>query len=174
MQKMKIYLIGYMGAGKSRFGRLLAERTGLKFIDLDDLFEEHYHIGISDFFEKYGEPVFRKLEHDILHSTADFENCVISTGGGTPCFHDGMAFIKGNGISVYLKLDLDTLFIRLKSVKKKRPLISGMSDPELLRYIEKQLRERERDYLEADFIINGLNPENSQMDQLLSLLGVSS
>ena len=90
---MRIYLIGYMASGKSNLGQLLAEKLGYSFIDLDYLFEERFRISVLDFFEKYDEDGFRKIERSILHETLEQDDVVISTGGGTPCFFDNMHFI---------------------------------------------------------------------------------
>ena len=154
---MKIYLIGYMGSGKSRFGRKLANRLGYDFIDLDDLFEERYKISIFDFFNKYDESDFRKVEHELLEETLLLERIVISTGGGTPCFFDNMKKIREHGTSIYMKLEPEMLIARLKTVKKKRPLLQKKSLPEIELFVREQLRQREYFYQQADFTIDGSN-----------------
>jgi len=126
---MKIYLVGFMASGKSVIGRKLAHELGFSFIDLDEEFERKYRITISSFFQKYGEPEFRILEHKILLETKNIDNHVISTGGGTPCFHDNMTFIKENGVSIYLKVSTPTLIHRLVNSRKSRPVLK-MSSPD--------------------------------------------
>jgi shikimate kinase len=151
---MRIYLVGYMGSGKTRMGQELASLTGFPFIDTDDIFEERYRISIYDFFERYNEESFRKIERNLLLETAEYRDAIISTGGGTPCFFDNMQFIKANGISIYLKMDLVTLVNRLGTVRKKRPLLKNIKGADLEPYIRKQLEEREVFYSQADFIVD--------------------
>ncbi len=152
---MKIFLIGYMGSGKSRLGQELASAMGLAFLDLDDLFEERYRISILDFFSKYGEEPFRNMEHDVLHGTLQDDNAVISTGGGTPCFSDNMEFIKRTGISFYLKQEPGLLADRLRTIRKKRPLLRDIPPGDLQDYIASQLSDREVYYLQADHVLSG-------------------
>jgi shikimate kinase len=167
---MKIYIVGYMGAGKSRFGRMLAERLDVPFFDLDEVFEQRYKISIMDFFDKYGEEMFRRLEYHVLLDSAAMDDCVISTGGGAPCFFDSMEFIKQHGVSVYLEMSAGDLFVRLKSVKKKRPLIHGKSDDDLKLHIDTQLPERIKFYNRADFTLDALAPDEPKMTELIQKL----
>ena len=91
---MRIYLVGYMASGKSNLGQILAEKLGYAFVDLDYLFEERFRIRVLDFFEKYDEKGFRTIEQSLLHETTGWDNMVIATGGGTPCFFDNMDVIS--------------------------------------------------------------------------------
>ena len=152
---MKIYLIGYMASGKTNLGREMAAISGMGFADLDELFESPYRISIFEFFGKYGEDLFRKLERGILLETATMENMVISTGGVTPCFFENMEFIREHGRSVYLKMPVSQLAGRLSSVKKKRPLLKQVQPDEMTGHVERQVGERERFYLQADLVIEG-------------------
>ncbi len=152
---MNIYLIGYMASGKTNIGRDLARLAGMEFADLDELFEERYRISILDFFGKYGEGVFRQLEQKVLAATAEMDNTVISTGGGTPCFFDNMEFIRDHGTSVYLRLSVQDLALRLKKIRKKRPLLTGISELELVPFVTQQLAEREAFYLQAHLVVDG-------------------
>lgn len=149
---LRIYLIGYMGSGKSALGRQLAALLGTDFLDLDDLFEERYHLSIYDFFEKYGEDNFRKIESELLFGTSDIENVVISTGGGTPCFFDNMDFIVGHGISVYLRMTSRELAGRLMHVRRKRPLLKNLEPDKFEEWITEQLRVREVFYMKASHL----------------------
>ena len=151
---MRVYLIGYMGSGKTRFGTELSLRTGYLFIDTDELFEEKYRISIADFFDKYNEETFRKIEMEILRETIKYPDAIIATGGGTPCFYDNMAFIRNNGISIYLKMPVPLLVDRLTAVRKKRPLLKDLSLMDMESYICKQIPEREEFYCQADFIVD--------------------
>lgn len=131
-----------MGVGKSTAGKKLALKLGWKFIDTDAVFEEKYKLGIDAFFNKYGEVLFRKLEHDILKSTFNLNNYVISTGGGMPCYSDTMHQINDNGISVYLEMNEHTILSRLLNSKQKRPLVMNKTEEELLNFIKVKLSER--------------------------------
>jgi shikimate kinase len=152
---MKIYLIGYMASGKTNLGREMAEISGMGFADLDELFEERYKISILEFFGKYGEDPFRKLERGILLETISMDNAVISTGGGTPCFFENMKFIKEHGRSVYLKMTVPQLAGRLSGIRKKRPLLKDIPHHEMEDHIVKQVGEREHFYLQADLVEEG-------------------
>jgi shikimate kinase len=153
----RVYLVGFMGAGKTTFGKMLASRLGYTFLDLDIAFEEKYKTTVDLFFKKYGEEVFRKLEYELLLSTFELEDHVISTGGGTPCFFDSMEQINKHGVSVYLKMPPKALYDRLVHAKKLRPLVAKKSDSELLEFIEQKLAEREPYYSKADYIVSGLS-----------------
>ncbi len=159
---MKIILIGFMSSGKSTIGKILADSLNFKFYDIDDIFEERYKISINDFFEKFGEPKFRELEHLLLKQTLEEDNSVISCGGGTPCFFDNIKLINNNGVSVYLKLNSRILFERLNKTRKKRPLLSGLTYDNLEKYISENLIKREPFYNQAQIIIDieNIQPED--------------
>src|SRR6266513_6332001 len=110
---MKIYLIGFMGAGKTTVGRELGRRIGAPFFDLDDLVESAEKISIKDIFAQHGEPYFRKRERDILRSTRHLDRAVIATGGGTFTFDDNIQTIQSEGISVYLSAPYALLRARI-------------------------------------------------------------
>lgn len=152
---MKIYLIGYMASGKTNLGKEMAAVSGMPMVDMDDLFEEKYRLSISEFFEKYGESVFRRLEHGILEDTFRMDDVIISTGGGTPCFFDNMNLILQNGVSVYLKTPVEVVARRLRGIRKKRPLLKEVPEEELETFITAQIREREAYYRRADYVVEG-------------------
>lgn len=145
----RILLIGYMGAGKTTLGRALADDLGLEFIDLDHYIEKRYRKTISDIFAEKGEEEFRRLEQRMLHEVAEFENVIISTGGGTPCFFDNIDYMNTQGITVYLKVPIERLFTRLSIARNKRPLIKDKNDEELRTFIASQLEQREPAYTKA-------------------------
>ena len=155
---MKYYLVGYMYCGKSTYGRRLAEERGLAFLDLDRAFEARYHYTVPMFFDRFGEEAFRKLETQLLYTTADLDNIVIATGGGTPCHSGNMDFILAHGIAVYLQMPVDALVARAVRSRNPRPLMHGLPEPEMRATIERQLKERESVYLRAPIVIDGLNP----------------
>lgn len=151
----RVYLIGYMGSGKSTMGRWIAEAMDWNFIDLDHYIENKYHKTIPQIFEEEGETYFRKLEAICLKEVSDIENIIIGAGGGTPCFFDNMKLINKTGLSIYLRLTPQVVFDRLMSSKNKRPLIEGKSGDELLQFITEKLEEREVYYKKAQVIAEG-------------------
>lgn len=163
----RIYLIGFMGAGKTTLGKKLAHKLGYSFHDLDKIFEYKYKTSVDLFFGKYDEAAFRKIEHDLLLSTFTLENSVISTGGGTPCFHNNMNLINQNGISIYIKLSPEAIFNRLITAKKRRPLIANKSEEELMLFIKEKLREREAFYNMANYTISGISVKVDDIVEIL-------
>ena len=145
----RIILIGYMGAGKTTIGRQLAMALGLQFYDLDWYIEMRYHKKVSEIFAEEGEEHFRDLERRMLHEVAEFEDVVISCGGGTPCFSDNMQYMNQQAETVYLKLEPEVLCMHLKMGRTVRPLILGKSEDELLQYIKDSLTAREPFYSQA-------------------------
>ncbi|MCK9219880.1 MAG: shikimate kinase [Bacteroidales bacterium] len=150
---MRIYLIGYMASGKSNLGHALAGRLGYDFVDLDTLIEQRYRITILDFFEKYGEETFRKLEKIMLQDTLSLQNTVIATGGGTACFFDNMDFINSAGTSIYLRWEILALMERLKQVRRKRPLLKDIPPEHLENTVAEQLSIRSFFYNQANLIV---------------------
>ena len=145
----RIILIGYMGAGKTTVGRQLALALGLQFYDLDWYIEMRYHKKVSEIFAEHGEAYFRDLERRMLHEVAEFEDVVISCGGGTPCFYDNIQYMNQQAETVYLKLEPEVLCMHLKMGRTVRPLILGKTEDELLQYIRQSLAEREPFYKQA-------------------------
>jgi len=146
-----------MGVGKSTVGKKLASRLGYKFIDTDKEFERRYKLSINDFFNKYGETLFRKLEQEILELTFQYENCVISTGGGLPCQMNAMKKINENGTSIFMKMDEGAIYSRLVNSKQKRPLVLELSELELRDTIARKLAERNQYYQLANITIPALS-----------------
>jgi shikimate kinase len=148
---MKIFLIGYMGSGKTTAGKKLASRLGYTFIDHDELLVQKMGKSIQDIFDEEGEDKFRELEHHMLVSLMAKDNVVISTGGGTPCHYENMDLMNRNGLTIYLKMSAETLVNRLRNAKTDRPLISGKSAEELYSFIVTHLENREPFYAEAQY-----------------------
>lgn len=138
----RVYLIGYMGSGKTTLGKAFAQAAHLQFIDLDWYIEERMHKAIKDLFAERGEEGFRQVERNMLHEAGEFENVVIAAGGGTPCFFDNIDYMNRTGETVFLNASFEALFRRLKVAKSKRPLLSGKSDEELKEVIRNGLAER--------------------------------
>ena len=147
-----------MYSGKSTVGKKLANTMNLKHIDTDIVFETKYNITIANFFDKYGENLFRELEHKILVEIIEQDNIIISTGGGLPCFLNNIEIIKENGISIYLNMSPISIIHRINNSKKKRPLLQNKSPEELENYIKTVLKERELYYNQANLKIKGEDP----------------
>ena len=148
----RFFLIGYMGSGKTTVGKILAEKLNLSFTDVDWFIEQRYRKTIGELFEIFGESRFREIERKILREVSEFENTVIATGGGTPCFWDNMDFMKEKGITVYLSVPPHQLFERLKKMAVNRPLLHGKTDEELMDYISRTSEARNPFYNQADII----------------------
>ena len=147
----RIFLIGYMGAGKTTLGRALAAELGVEFIDLDCYIEERFRKTISQIFAEKGEEEFRNIERRMLHEVGEFENVIISTGGGTPCFFDNIEYMNSQGTTVFLDVPVERLFIRLSIARSKRPLIKDKNDEELRAFIAEQLGKRLPHYSKAQY-----------------------
>ena len=159
---VRIFLTGYMGAGKTTLGKAFARELGLSFIDLDWYLEERFHQTISQLFAERGEDGFRRLEQKLLHEVGDFENVVISTGGGTPCFFDNMDYMNAQGQTVFLDVDEETLFRRLRVATAQRPILRGKSDAELRAFISEALARRMPYYEKARYRFDGSRLESLQ------------
>ena len=151
---VRVILIGYMGAGKTTVGKALAADLGLTFYDLDWYITMRYHRSVPEIFAERGEEGFRDLERRMLHEVAEFENVVVSCGGGTPCFFDNMEYMNSLADTVYLKAEPDVLVKHLKMGKGRRPLIEGKTPEELEAYIHESLQAREPYYSQAKHTID--------------------
>ena len=145
----RVILIGYMGSGKTTVGRALSKETGMMFYDLDWYIESRMRKTVAQLFAERGEEGFRKIEYNMLHEVAEFENVIISCGGGTPCFFDNMDYLNSQGDVVYLKATPEVLYKHLLMAKVERPLLKGKSQEELIDYITQHLEEREPFYSKA-------------------------
>ena len=148
----KIFLVGFMGSGKSTTARKLASKLGWTFIDLDQKIEDKAGKRITEIFSDDGEAWFRRLESEALREAISARHAVISTGGGTPCFSGNMDLMVSNGLTVYLKMTPEKLRNRLSHSTGKRPLLLGMTEDELPGFIERKLDEREKWYLKAAIV----------------------
>lgn len=145
----RIILIGYMGSGKTTVGKALAADLRMPFYDLDWYIESRMRKSVRQIFDEQGEERFRQIEHNMLHEVAEFENVVISCGGGTPCFFDNMDYINRQGESVYLKCTPEVLYRHLKMGKTVRPLLLNKTPEEVQTFIHEQLGQREAYYVQA-------------------------
>ncbi len=152
-----IFLVGFMGCGKTSWGRKLAAGLGYDFVDLDHALEAHVGCTVAEYFASHGEESFRKLESEILKTTDYPTNTIVSTGGGLPCFFDNMDWMNSNGQTLYIQLSPKALANRLENAKTPRPVLQGKKGDELVEFIEYKLAEREGFYLKATNTVNGID-----------------
>lgn len=160
---MRIYLVGFMGAGKSTYGKKLANQLKIPFHDTDELISAKTEKTISQLFADEGEEAFRVIEQQVLHETASLGDAVIATGGGLAPALNNMEWMKAEGKTVYLKLLEQKLFNRLAKSKDPRPLLDGMDKDELRQFVHDKLTERGMVYMKADYVIQ---PEQFTPKQL--------
>ena len=151
---IRIILIGFMGAGKTTVGKALAAELGVSFYDLDWYITMRYHKSVPEIFAERGEEGFRDLERRMLHEVAEFEDVVVSCGGGTPCFFDNMDYMNSLADTVYLKAEPEVLAMHLRMGKGKRPLLEGKSPEELEAYVREMLSQREAFYDKAKYSLD--------------------
>ena len=151
---IRIILIGYMGAGKTTVGNALAKELGVPFYDLDWYIESRMRKTVAQIFAEKGEEGFRKIEHNMLHEIAEFEDVIVSCGGGTPCFFDNIDYMNQQGPVIYLKADPEVLCKHLAMSKNDRPLLRGKSPEELITFIREQLEKREPFYTKARYTLD--------------------
>lgn len=155
-----IFLIGYMGCGKSTLGRNVSALTGIPFIDLDNYIETRFHTSVKDIFRDKGEDGFRDIERRMLHEVGEFQDVIIACGGGTPCFFDNMDFMNQAGTTVFLDTSLSKLHTRLLRGRHKRPLIADKNETELMEFIVDALEKRRPFYSKAKINFKGDQLEN--------------
>jgi shikimate kinase len=162
-----IYIIGFMGSGKTTAGKKLASLLGWTFTDLDKKIEEHTGKTIPEIFSQNGEDYFRNIEKHLLRNFKSSKNILISTGGGTPCYSDNMDFMLETGLTLYLKLTPAELKSRLSESKGERPLIKDLEKAKLQSFIEEKLADREKWYDRSDITVEGIDLD---INMLLSLV----
>lgn len=154
---MKIFLIGFMGSGKTTSGKRLANVLGYPFFDLDHQITAETGMSIPEYFAQHGEPAFRALEKEVLQRFEYPAACVISTGGGTPCYFDNMEWMNVNGLTVFIDMPPLALAKRLEQGKHKRPLLKDLDAAGIVQFITEKLSDRLAHYQKAQVIINGVN-----------------
>ncbi|MEO6850861.1 MAG: shikimate kinase [Mucilaginibacter sp.] len=164
-----IFLIGFMGSGKTTLGRKLAAKMGYEFIDLDHKLEQQVELSIAEYFSIFGEDAFRTKESEVLKKTIYPQNAIVSTGGGLPCYFDNMDWMNTHGKTIYIKLSPKTLADRLESGKEDRPLLQEKHGDALIDFIEKKLSEREDFYAQANMIVDGLSLTAERLEQVLEV-----
>lgn len=166
-----------MGAGKTTVGKALAKETGLQFYDLDWYIEGRMRKTVPQLFAERGEDGFRQVERTMLHEAAEFEDVILSCGGGTPCFFDNMDYMNAQGDTVYLKASPEVLCAHLRMGKTRRPLLEGKTPEELLGFVTEQLARREQYYLAARHVLDVDLLDNYEkikvsVERLRSMLGI--
>ena len=156
-----------MGAGKTTAARRLANRLGWEVADTDALFEEKYKISVCDFFNKYDEPLYRKLESEVLKETGSLNNVVISTGGGTACYFDNMEWMNQHGLTIFLRISEKAVIDRLLHAKRKRPLAIGKSEAELTEFVSKHYTLRLPFYEKAKITVKA---EDFDLENLIEMI----
>lgn len=151
---MKVFLIGFMGSGKTTIGKKLANYLNYEFIDLDKFIEAKAGMSIADYFGTHGEEEFRKMERDVLQNTHYPENVIVATGGGAPTYDDNMNWMNENGKVAYLSLSSKALASRLENSNTDRPLIRNLKGEELVDFITTKLNEREPFYNQSKCVIS--------------------
>lgn len=150
----RIFLVGFMGAGKTTLGNFMQDNYDFSFIDLDHYIERRFFKTINALFDTYGEEGFRQLEKEMLHEVADIENVIIATGGGTPCFFDNMDYMITKGTTVFLDVPRNELLNRLEQAKSKRPLLKDKNKEEIALFIEQSMQKRRPFYEKATLTID--------------------
>ena len=150
----RIVLIGYMGSGKTTVGKALAKELGMPFYDLDWYIESRMRKTVSQIFAERGEEGFRKIEYNMLHEVAEFEDIIISCGGGTPCFFDNIDYLNQQAQVVWLRCEPEVLHKHLLMGKGERPLLKGKTPEELIAFIRQQLEQREPYYSKAHYMLD--------------------
>jgi shikimate kinase len=162
-----IYIIGFMGSGKTTAGKNLASTLGWSFVDLDKKIELHTGKTIPEIFAQNGESYFREQESFLLRTLKTASDTIISTGGGTPCYGDNMDFMLENGLTLYLKMKPEELMNRLSASNSDRPLIKDLNRRELRFFIEEKLAVREKFYDRSDLVADGSDPDIKEICTLV-------
>ena len=171
-QNPSLYLVGFMGSGKTFIGERLAKTLLYDFIDADAFLEKKTGQSITEIFEKNGEHYFRELEHTILCELKEKHGCIISTGGGAPCFYDNMEIMNANGITVYLKVRPDIIVKRISEQRSHRPLLKNFEDDdEFLVFVKNKIAERGKFYSQARFIIDADGNIEEIINKIIKLVG---
>lgn len=170
-QPLRIFLVGFMGCGKSTTGRRLAAALGWSCIDTDGFIERRYHRSIPQIFEEKGEAGFRQIERTVITELSDYEKVVIATGGGLACFADNMALMNARGLTIYLRTPATVLAERLWHAKTQRPLLRGKSRDELTQFVADLLAQRAPFYEQAAVIVDvKTNDDFAYIDTIVDII----
>ena len=151
---MIIFLTGFMGSGKTHWGKLWAEANDCRFTDLDESIQEEEGTSVVELFEKKGEEYFREVEAKVLRQLDLSATTIVACGGGAPCYHDNMNWMNAVGRTIYLRADAKFLWERIREEREVRPLLKNINENELLYFIETKLAEREPFYKQAQLTLD--------------------
>lgn len=157
---MTIFLIGYMATGKTTLGRALARETGMDFIDLDFYISQRFRKSISEIFAEKGEDGFRRIESNMLREAGEFDNTIISCGGGTPCFFDNMEYMNSRGETLLLEAETGKIARRLLAARTRRPIVEGTAPEDLPDFIARHMAERMPFYGKATYRLDSTELES--------------
>jgi len=168
--KGNFFLIGFMGSGKSHWGKIWTEANQLSFVDLDAAIEEKTGKTVAAIFELNGEDYFRFVEADALRTCANMQNTIIACGGGTPCFHENMKWMNENGTTIYIACTATEILARVLLEKEKRPLLKKLNQAELLFFIEQKVKEREPFYTQASLTVQSGSLTETSFPEIISTI----
>ncbi|MEO6490204.1 MAG: shikimate kinase [Ferruginibacter sp.] len=166
---MRIFLLGFMGSGKSRWGKIWADELHIDFCDIDALIEKKEQLSVVDIFEKKGEDHFRIIEASILREQTGKEDIIIACGGGSPCFYNNIQWMNEQGTTVYLQAKPDFLLKNIMDEKEKRPMVKNLNEAELIFFIEQKLKEREPFYSQASLRVNAEELDVNSLSSIITL-----
>lgn len=162
---MKIFLLGFMGSGKTHWGRQISQKLGIPFFDMDEQVVNSEGMSINDIFEKQGEEYFRVKEKEVLHIiTESHSSFVMACGGGSPCYFNNIEYMNKSGTTVWLNTPMQVLFSRLVKEKNDRPLLRRLTDDQLMSFIVKKFSDRKIYYEQSHIAIED---DNLTLDQLI-------
>jgi len=162
------FLIGFMGTGKSHWGKLWAAANKLTFVDLDELIEKEEDYTIAEIFDTKGEDYFRKIEKELLRKSGELKNTLIACGGGTPCFFENMQWMNDHGVTIFIRSRPTEILDRVMEEKEKRPLLKKLNQEELFFYIEQKLKEREPFYSQAQIKVESDSLDENSFAKIVS------
>lgn len=162
-----IFVIGFMGSGKTYWGKIWAAAHHRTFIDLDEVIEKKYDKTIAAIFEADGEDYFRRIEAETLRAFALMQNTIIACGGGTPCFYDNMDWMNEHGITLFITSSTAEILNRVSPELEKRPLFKNMTGAEILLFIEQKLAERSPFYTQAKFIMQANQLTEASLNDII-------
>ncbi len=168
-QQQLVFLIGFMGTGKTHWGQIWARQSGYSFIDLDAIIEQDEKSTVADIFANKGEEYFRKKESRLLRQMKDKNKTIVACGGGTPCFFDNMEWMNANGTTVWLKADPDFIIKNTNKLPGTRPLLQGMEEKEMRAFIRSKLSDREQFYRQAGIILDAESISAAAIEGIIHL-----
>jgi len=168
---LRYFIVGFKNSGKTTFGRKLAKKLNISFIDMDEYIEEKTGKTIPEMYTNLGDEAFRRMEWKALKELIRSGNLVIATGGGAPCHCENMSLMEQHGEVIYLKVSDETLVRRLKKAARDRPIVKGKTEDDLRKYVAELRLRCEHHLKRAKYIIDG---ENIDLDELTKMLSPAS